>query len=350
MHILIITPGFPENENDTSCLPAMYEYFSALLSEHSSPKITVVSIHYPYRNITYYWKGIQVFNCGGGGINYPFKILFWIRAIFHSLKINKQLKVDVIHSFWLTESALIGSILSKIFNVRHICTIMGQDAKKANTYLKILPLKNIIKVALSEYHSNYFKKSAGLQPNYIIPWGIKAIKVQENKRPIDIIGVGSLIPLKNYKLFIDIVAKLKEDFPSINCILIGEGTEKSELVKEIEKKNLSKNITLTGQLPHEEVLLKMMKSKILLHTSNYESFGLVILEGLASGCYVVCKKVGIAKETKKILIIKNIEDAFLAIKRIINNTKNFSPKIPYPIADTVSSYKKLYKACTILNV
>lgn len=349
MHILVITPGFPENENDTSCIPAMQDYFKALLSEHSPPKITVVSIHYPYRNIIYNWKGIQVFSCGGGGSKYPFKIFYLIRAIFYSFKINKKLKINIIHSFWLAEPALIGSILSKILKISHICTIMGQDAKKVNTYLKVLHLKNIIKVALSENHSNYFKKSTGYQPNYIIPWGIKAIKVQETKRPIDIIGVGSLIPLKNYKLFIDIIAKLKEDFPLINCILIGEGAEKSELVKEIEKKNLSKNITLTGNLPREEVLLKIMKSKILLHTSNYESFGLVILEGLASGCYVVCKKVGIAKETKKILIIKNNEDAFLVIKRIINNTKDFNPEIPYPITDTISSYKKLYKAYEILN-
>lgn len=349
MHILVITPGFPENENDTSSIPAMYEYFSALHCEHSKLKITVVSIHYPFRNLTYFWKGIKVINCGGGSIKFPFKILFWIRAIFNSLKINKQLQVDVIHSFWLTESALIGSILSKIFNIKHICTIMGQDAKKANTYLKILPLKNIIKVALSEYHYDYFRKSTGLNPNYIIPWGITYFKIEESKRPIDIIGVGSLIPLKNYKLFIDIVAKLKEDFPLINCILIGEGTEKSEIVKEIEKKNLSKNITLTGQLTREEVLLKMMKSKILLHTSNYESFGLVIIEGLASGCYVVCKKIGIAKETKKILIIKNIEDAYFGIKNIIINTKDYSPEFSYPVADTVSSYMKLYKTCTFLN-
>ncbi|MCH7774204.1 MAG: glycosyltransferase [Bacteroidetes bacterium] len=348
MHILVITPGFPENENDTSCIPAMQEYFTALLSEHSSPKITVVSIHYPYRNKTYSWKGIQVFSCGGGG-KYPFKILYLMRAIIYSLKVNKKLKVNIIHSFWLAEPALIGSILGKIFKVKHICTMMGQDARNVNNYLKILPLKNIIKVALSEYHSNYFRKSTGFNPNYILPWGINKIKVDENKRPIDIIGVGSLIALKNYKLFIDVVVRLKEDYPSMNCILIGEGPEKSELLKVIIKKNLSGNITLTGQLPREEVLLKMIKSKILLHSSNYESFGLVILEGLASGCYVVCKKVGIAKETKKILIIKNIEDAFLAIKRIINNTKNFSPKIPYPIADSVSSYKKLYKACTILN-
>jgi len=348
MHILVITPGFPENENDTSCIPAMQEYFTALLSEHSSPKITVVSIHYPYRNKTYSWKGIQVFSCGGGG-KYPFKILYLMRAIIYSLKVNKKLKVNIIHSFWLAEPALIGSILRKIFKVRHICTIMGQDARNVNNYLKILPLKNIIKVALSEYHSNYFRKSTGFTPNYIIPWGINKIKVEENKRPIDIIGVGSLIPLKNYKLFIDVVVRLKEDYPSINCILIGEGPDKSELLKVIIKKNLSGNITLTGQLPREEVLLKMIKSKILLHSSNYESFGFVILEGLASGCYVVCKNVGIAKEAKKILIINNIEDAFLTIKRIINNKKDFSPEIPYPITDTVSSYKKLYKTYTILN-
>jgi len=343
MHVLVLTPGFPQNEKDTSCNPAMQDYFKALLNEHPNIRLSIVSIHYPFKNTTHIWKGLKVYNCGGKGRKYPIKIFYLLRAISYSLKINKELSVNLIHSFWLAETALIGNILGKLFKIKNICTLMGQDAKKGNIYFKILNLKNIIKVTLSEYQSKYLIDSTGHNPNYIIPWGIDNIKLVENKRPIDVIGVGSFLSNKNYELFINIISKLKKEFPLINCLLIGDGKQKSKLLELIKMKKLSNNITLTGQLSREKVLSKMMESKILLHTSNYESFGLVILEGLVSGCYIVSKGVGMVTKNKKVVIFKNIYEACLSIKEIITTKHKFLPENPYPIKNTVASYIQLYK-------
>jgi len=347
MHILVLTPGFPQNEKDSSCHPAMQDYFKALLIEHPAIKLSIISIHYPFKKTPHIWQGIKVYNCGGKSRKYPLKFFYLLRAISYSLKINKELNVNIIHSFWLSDTALLGSILGKFFKIKNICTLMGQDAMKGNIYFKILSLNNIIKVTLSEYQSKYYINSTGNKPNYIIPWGMNNIEITKNNRPFDIIGVGSLISNKNYKLFIKIISKLKIEYPLINCLLIGDGKQKSELLEIIKMEKLCNNITLMGQLPREKVLSKMMESKVLLHTSNYESFGLVILEGLVSGCYIVSKNVGIAKKNKKILIFKNIDDALHLIKEIITNPHEFNPENPYPIKDTVSSYMQLYKKYSV---
>jgi glycosyltransferase involved in cell wall biosynthesis len=342
MHILVITPGFPGDENDTNCIPPMQEYFHNLVEVYPTVKITVVSIHYPYKNSVYIWKNVKVYSCGCRSAGQPKRIFYWLRAINYARIINKKDKIDIIHSFWLTDAALIGTFLSKLFNVRHINTMMGQDVKQENNYLKLLPLNNIIKVAVSEFQSKVFCKSTGKNSDYIIPWGLESVYYGNNKRNIDLIGVGALIPVKNFKFFIEIITELKKYYPAVNCLLIGDGIEKHEIEFFIKQNNLKENVSLTGHIPREEVLKYMKRSKVLLHTSGFESFGYVIAEALASGCYVVCKNVGCATGSGKIVMADNIYEFTSAVSNILDNKADYRPELLYPLHDTVSSYMNLY--------
>ena len=343
MHILVITPGFPANGNDTDCIPPMQEYFRHLMDTDSPIKISVVSIHYPYSKSVYSWKNITVYPCGGRSAVQPKRLIYWLGAIYLALKINKETRVNLIHSFWLSETALIGFLLSKLFRVRHINTMMGQDVKVENKYLKFLPLDSIIKIAVSEFQSKVFYNSTGNKHDYIIPWGIEELSKGNYERDTDIIGVGALIPVKNFKLFVNIIAELKKVFPSIKCLLIGEGNERLEIEILIEKNKLKDNILLTGHIAREEVLDYMRQSKILLHTSLFESFGYVIEEALVLGCYVVCSNVGCARESNKVLIMNGVDEIVPAVINILKNNPDYSPELLYPISETVSSYLDLYE-------
>ena len=44
---------------------------------------------------------------------------------------------------------------------------------------------------------------------------------------------------------------------------------------------------MTGEKPHVEVLRIMHRTKVFLHTSNYEGFSTVCLEALYAGCHVI---------------------------------------------------------------
>ena len=48
------------------------------------------------------------------------------------------------------------------------------------------------------------------------------------------------------------------------------------------------NVVFTGQIPHEEVLKKMREADIFILPSVNETFGMVYLEAMASGCITVC--------------------------------------------------------------
>jgi glycosyltransferase involved in cell wall biosynthesis len=82
---------------------------------------------------------------------------------------------------------------------------------------------------------------------------------------------------------VEIVAELKNHFPSIKAMLCGDGEDKDRLQKMIEEKSCKIILTMTGMLQHTAVLKLMQRSKILLHPSSYEGFGIVCIEALYAG-------------------------------------------------------------------
>ena len=100
-------------------------------------------------------------------------------------------------------------------------------------------------------------------------------------------GVGSLIPLKQYSEFIEILSLVKRFQPDVHAVLCGKGPEESALKTLISQYDLQDHIVLTGELPHDEVLEFMAKSKIFLHTSSFEGICISCLEALYAGSHVL---------------------------------------------------------------
>lgn len=338
-HIVIITPGFAVNEKDDYTISALQIYCKKL-QERSDIKLSVITLHYPYTKKKYQWYNCSIYPLG---FNNKKNFLFFLnRKVLKQLRIiNKQNTIDCIHSFWLGESAFWGYSFSKKHAIKHITTLMGKDAKKGNKFAKILPLKKMLLITLSKFHQNVFLENYKIS-TMLIPWGIdQNEKPNVTKKTIDIIGIGSLIPLKKYTEFITTIAILKKTLPKIRVTLIGDGQLKEQHLKQIKDLGLSQTITLTGQLTYQKTQQLLSKSKILLHTSMYESFGMVFAEAMANNVNIVSKKVGFAKESNHWKIAKNSEE--FAIECHVFLTQNFKENTGFPkIETTVEKYLKLY--------
>ena len=100
--------------------------------------------------------------------------------------------------------------------------------------------------------------------------------------------------INNLALNLDEIIK---NYPKTGLVIVGSGAEKENLKFKIKNLKLQDSVRLE---PWTEDLASYYKSAdLFLLTSNYEGWGLAIVEAMASGCPVVMTDVGCAGELLK---------------------------------------------------
>lgn len=136
---------------------------------------------------------------------------------------------------------------------------------------------------------------------------------------------------------IDKLIKACKDLEGVELTIIGDGKIRKSL------KKLDKNVIFTGELEPEKVLEKMRESDVFILPSVGETFGMVYLEAMASGCITVCTKndgvSGIIKDGENgFLTEPTVEDIKNTVLRIKNLSKDDFKMILQNTFDTIKEY------------
>lgn len=309
---IIFSPAFPGNESDDIWLPWLQSLVKAINKNYPSLKIIIFSFQYPHVSETYTWHGNTIIPFNGMHKKKLGRLLMWL-AIFKKIrKIKQQNNITGIFSMWCNECAFIGKYFSKLLGIQHYCWILGQDARAGNKYIKWIRPKPVELVAMSDFLVKQFYNMHGIKPAHVIINGIEQslFTAMLPVKDIDVIGVGGLNVLKRYDMFVEIIAELKNYFPSIKAMLCGEGEEAEHIKQMITNLSLKENIEMTGMLQHVQVIHKMERAKILLHTSSYEGFSSVCLEALYAGARVISFIQPMNFEIKNWHIVQTKEEMF----------------------------------------
>jgi len=134
-------------------------------------------------------------------------------------------------------------------------------------------------------------------------------RIQEQKRQLETIKF-----LNNFR-------KIDKNFL---CYFIGGPSGKSgddylaELEESVKEFNLESHVEFLGNLTQTEIKILMNRSKLLIHTSQYETFGLVAIEANAMGVPVLTTNRGSLME-----IIEHNNNGFLSENLIDGRVNNF---------------------------
>ena len=120
-----------------------------------------------------------------------------------------------------------------------------------------------------------------VREHYGIGWGEKMV-----------LCVGRLVPQKGIEYFIRAIPKIARRFTESKFIIVGEGWSRDSLEAEARATGHSEKIRFTGYVSDKEVVNLMTSADVLVVPSVYEPFGIVALEGMATGVPVVASKVG----------------------------------------------------------
>ena len=343
--LIILIPGFPENEADTTCLPFAQSLIKEINKDFPFLRIAILSFQYPFTKQKYFWHNNLVIPFGGKDKGKLARRILWLRVWRKLKQINDENNIVGLFSFWYGECAFLGNRFGKKFGIKHRCWILGQDAGGYNKYVQKIKPKSEELIAVSDFIADEFFRNYLIRPLHIIPNGIdkEFFNRVPFERTIDIFGAGSLIKLKQFDLFINCIAEVRKDFPEIRSIISGKGTEEKFLSNKIKELNLQSNVVLTGEIQHSEVLKLMQQSRVFLHPSFYEGFSMACLEALYAGCHVIsfCKPMN--KDFEHWHIVTTIEELMEKSLEILKLADiNCESVMPYSIKETAGSIVKLF--------
>lgn len=343
--LVILSPGFPENESDSTCIPPQQVFVKALQQLNPQLQVIVLTLQYPFHSGNYKWHAVEVFSYGSKRTGRLYRATTGFKVSRTLTRLNRNYRLVGLFSFWFGKCALISHRFAKRHGLKHYSWILGQDAKPGNKYFNLIKPDAGSLIALSDFIAAEFDRNYGVKPRHLIPVGIDTalFGAQPVEKDIDILGAGSLIPLKNYRVLLEMTALLKKTLPAIKVVLCGDGPEMPLLKAMALKMGIENNLQFAGRQTHPEVLQLMQRSKILLHPSTYEGFGAVCLEALYAGAHVVSFVKPMDRPIKNWYHAPDKTAMFYSLKEKLHDDKLTPEKVlPFTIGANVKAMMTLF--------
>ncbi len=169
-------------------------------------------------------------------------------------------------------------------------TIMSRTIEKVITPYTRSILKYLDSLtAVSDAGAEYIR-SLTKQPVSIIPNGINLghyTPQQASPKAKNILYIGRLEKRKGVKYLLAAFRLLNQAKPNVKLIIAGDGTDREKLEALVEQWQLP-NVTFLGQVSESDKQQLLQKAAVFCSPAIYgESFGIVLLEAMASGIPIV---------------------------------------------------------------
>ena len=307
----------------------------------------------------------KVFAYGSGGGNKIFKLFNVCRV---AKKLLKQGKFDVITVQDQYYLALIGLFLAKKFKIGLELQIHGFE-KYSSLRKKIarfvIPRASAIR-CVSQRLKKQLMSEFGVKEEKITVVPIYA-KTQfpisnfqfpnkDKNAKFIFLTVGRLVSVKNISLQIKAMAEVVKKYPNVELWIVGDGAERKKLENEALKLGVKNNVKFLGWQNNPEEFYSQADAFLL--TSDYEGWGMAVVEAASYGLPIIMTDVGCAGEFIKDgesgmvipvndqvkleeVMIKLIEDDNLR-KKLMDGTLSAVKKLPNK-EETMVLYKKSWE-------
>lgn len=158
---------------------------------------------------------------------------------------------------------------------------------------------------------------------------------------------------KNIGLAIQAMSEVVKRHPETLLLIVGDGPEKEKLKREAKQLEIDANVIFE---PRTDNLVSYYKTAdVFAITSNYEGYGLTIVEALAAGTPVIATDVGIAREAIRsesqgaVIPVGDVGALVKALLKFLDNpavSRNSGGAINYPSKRAhLEAYKKSWQSC-----
>lgn len=113
---------------------------------------------------------------------------------------------------------------------------------------------------------------------------------EKSQSPL-VVSVGRLVPVKRFDRLIRTVAALHELVPSLECVIVGEGSERESLEGLRHELGADGYVHLPGRVSDEELVETYQRAWVLASTSVREGWGMTVSEAAACGTPAVVSRI-----------------------------------------------------------
>ena len=259
---------------------------------------------------------------------------------------------DVIHAhYWL--SGLVAKEISNELNIPFIFTshslgifLDGYNKERVDCEKIVMTSTNVV-TASSVFETMLIADTYKIDENKIkkiTPGVDRKIFIPDlsvEKENI-ILSIGRIQEQKGQLQTIEFLNNFKKIQNDFKCYFVGGPSGKHgneylhELKQTIKDFNLDKHVEFLGDLPQTEIIELFKKAKLLIHTSKFETFGLVAIEANTMGVPVLTTNNGSLME-----IIENNKNGYLSENLIDSNVNNFVNNL----FNNVTKYEEIHLSC-----
>jgi len=255
----------------------------------------------------------------------------FINKLYESVDLES---FDVVHThYWL--SGLVGKEIANKFNKPLVYTshslgifLDGYNKERVDCEKIIMTSADLITTS-SLFEEDMILENYNIDSNkmkQIMPGVDVEIFTPDSriKRENIFLSIGRIQEQKGQIETIKLLDNFRKVENNFFCYFIGGPSGKSgseyldELKQTVVDLNLESHIGFLDNLPQTEIRDLLNKSKLLIHTSKFETFGLVAIEAIAMGVPVLTSNRGSLIE-----IIENDKNGYLSENLLDSNVNNF---------------------------
>ena len=108
----------------------------------------------------------------------------------------------------------------------------------------------------------------------------------EKKEQNSLIYIGRLADLKGVENLLEVVSEIKKEVPQTTLHIVGNGPKYKDVKRGIKKLGIENNVIMHGYLGKERIDL-LRSSTVYVSASQFEGFGVPLIEAMATGCVPV---------------------------------------------------------------
>ena len=259
----------------------------------------------------------------------------YLQEFIEKLNENYDLKsFDVIHAhYWL--SGLVAKHISNEFNIPFVFTahslgvfLDGYNKERVDCEKLIMNSSDLI-TASSNFEQTLISESYQIDKNKIkkitpgIDRSVFIPDLSTNRKNI-FLSIGRIQQQKGQHDTIDFLNNFRKVENDFVCYFIGGPSGNSgkeylvELKEQVMELNLDSHVKFLENLPQTKIKELLNESKLLIHSSQFETFGLVAIEANSMGVPVLSTNSGSFPE-----IIFNGVNGYLADNLVDGNVNNY---------------------------